>query len=366
MPGGHDFEARLERVRSAMARSEIDALALSAGPDLLYLIGYEATPLERLTLLVIAAEGGTPTLLIPELEAARAAAAVGVVEMRPWSETEDVIELACQLLTGKRRVAISDRMWSQFLLRLQSTLASVEFVAASSLFGPIRAIKDAGEIGLLAEAASIADDVAAELPDLVSPGMSEREIARMVGRRLLEHGSDRVNFVIVAAGPNSASPHHEPSGRIVESGEMVLLDFGGKKGGYCSDITRMVSIGTPSDEEGEVHDLVQMARDAAFAAAGIGATAGEVDRAARRLIEDAGYGESFIHRTGHGIGLEEHEEPWIVAGDSTRLERGMAFSIEPGIYLPGKFGVRIEDIVTITDDGARSLNNASRALVVVD
>jgi Xaa-Pro aminopeptidase len=181
----------------------------------------------------------------------------------------------------------------------------------------------------------------------------------------LEEDHDQALFWIVASGPNSASPHHEPTDRVIEAGDLVVVDFGGKHRGYCSDTTRTFSVGEPDAQQVEVHAAVRAAQEAATAAVAPGVSAEEIDQIARRTITDAGYGEYFIHRTGHGIGLEGHEHPYLVEGNSEKLEPGMCFSIEPGIYLPDRFGVRIEDIVTVTDVGVESLNQANRALVQV-
>jgi D-alanyl-D-alanine dipeptidase len=229
----------------------------------------------------------------------------------------------------------------------------------------LRIRKDPGELDLLTETAHDADRAFATLVGERFAGRTEREVAGALTAHLQEEGIDGVAFCIVASGPNGASPHHEPGERRIEPGDAVVLDFGGRVGGYCSDITRTVSVGEPAAEVAKVHAIVREAQEAGFRAAGPGVPAEEVDRAARRVIEDAGYGHAFIHRTGHGIGLEEHEHPYIVEGNAEALESGMCFSIEPGIYLEGGFGIRIEDIVALTEDGAVRLNEAPHELLVV-
>ena len=239
--------------------------------------------------------------------------------------------------------------------------------------GPLRAVKDASEIDALRRAAAAADRVAAQLQggDIPLVGRTEADVSKDIGRRLLAEGHHRVNFAIVASGPNAASPHHEPGERVIQAGESVLCDFGGTMlgadgVGYCSDITRCVHVGEPSAELAEVYAVLHEAQAASVAAATVGTTCEAVDAAARDVIADAGYGDRFIHRTGHGIGIEEHEDPYIVSGNGTLLEPGHAFSIEPGIYVPGRFGFRLEDIVIATDAGPDPLNRVDHALVVVD
>ena len=202
--------------------------------------------------------------------------------------------------------------------------------------------------------------------EIPSIGRSERDVSVEIGRRLVDEGNERVNFTIVAAGPNSASPHHEPTERAIGAGEPVVCDFGGSLEGYCSDITRTVFTGQPQRELAKIYGLVAEALSSGVAAAQVGSTCAAVDLAARRVIDDAGMGEYFIHRTGHGIGLEEHEDPYMVAGNATPLAAGHVFSVEPGIYVPGHYGVRIEDIVAATPAGPRSLNQADRSMTIVD
>ncbi|HLH47307.1 MAG TPA: Xaa-Pro peptidase family protein [Acidimicrobiales bacterium] len=358
--------ARLGRVRSAMAESGVDALLLSLGADLPWLTGYEAMPLERLTLLVVPADDDA-VLLVPELEAPRVEPQPDVFTVRPWAELDDPIDIVGGLVGARSRFAVSDRMWSTFLLALQAALPGRSWGVASAVTGPLRAVKDADEVEALAAASAAADRVAAELLAGRIPlvGRTEREVSADLGRRLIEEGHQRVNFAIVGSGPNSASPHHEPGDRRIGPGEAVVCDFGGTMGGYCSDITRTVFTGEPPAEFAELYAVLQAAQADAVAAAVVGVACEDVDRAAREPIAAGGYGGAFIHRTGHGIGLEEHEDPYIVSGNRTPLSAGHAFSVEPGIYLAGRFGARIEDIVVAAADGPRPLNRASHDLTVV-
>ena len=363
----HDHAGRLSKARERVNESGLDGLLLSPSPDLIYLAGYDAPLLERLTVLVVR-QAGDPVLIVPDLERPRAASspAGGLVEIRSWRDGEDPYELVRRLLDGGPTYGASDRMWAAHLMRLQESLPGGKFVPSSTVLSALRERKDDGEIELLRRAAESADEAFARVCGEGLEGRLERDVARSLEAQLVETGHDTAAFTIVGSGPNSASPHHEPEDRVIASGDTVVLDFGGRVGGYCSDITRTVVVKNSSSEVEEVHAIVREAQEAAFRAAAPGTPAQEVDRAARDVIEKAGYGDAFLHRTGHGIGLEEHEPPYIVAGNDQLLEPGMCFSIEPGIYLEGRFGVRIEDIVAITNHGPVRLNEAPRDLAIVD
>ncbi len=359
--------ARLDRVRGRMADLGVDTLLLSLGADLPWLTGYEAMPLERLTMLVVPADDAA-TLVVPRLEAPRVSAHPEVFSVRPWAEQEDPMDIVAGLVGGRSRVAISDRTWATFVLGLQRRLPDAEWSVSSRVTGVLRAVKDAAEIEALAMASAAADRVASQLlgGDIPLIGRTERDVSQELGRRLVAEGHQRVNFAIVGSGPNSASPHHDAGRRVIEAGDPVVCDFGGTMDGYCSDITRTVWTGPPTGEAKELYDLLQRAQADAVAAARVGTTCEAVDGAARTVIAEGGYGEAFIHRTGHGIGLEEHEDPYIVAGNDLPLAPGHAFSVEPGIYLQGRFGARIEDIVIATESGPRALNHVSHDLTVVE
>jgi Xaa-Pro aminopeptidase len=364
---GHDHRRRLSRAAEEAAGAGMDALIVSPSADLLYLVGYDPPPLERLTALVVRA-GKDPVLLVPELERPRATGspAAGLVQIESWPDGEEPYGLIRRLLGDGRTHGVSDRMWASHLMRLQEVLPGGTFLPASRVLSSLRARKDESEIALLGRAARGADETFRRIIREGLPGRSERDVAESLGRHLVDVGHDSVAFTLVASGPNAASPHHDPGDRVIRSGDAVVLDFGGRVGGYCSDMSRTVSIGRATAEMLEVHEIVRQAQEAAFAAVRPGLPAEEVDVAARRMIEDAGYGGAFIHRTGHGIGLEEHEDPYLVAGNTEPLEVGMCFSIEPGIYLEGRFGVRIEDIVALGPDGPVRLNHAERDLAVLD
>lgn len=360
------FQERLARVRTRMTDMAIDALLLSVGADLPWLCGYQAMPLERLTMLVVPAKE-EPTLLVPRLEAPRVEERPDLFKLAVWNETDDPIALVGGLIGPRITMAIGDHTWSKFLLALQDELPARRWLPASMITGPLRAAKDAAEIDALTRAAAAADRVANAIHsgDIALVGRTEHEVAGDIGRRLVAEGHDRVAFVIVASGPNSASPHHEPGDRVIGRDEMVVCDFGGVLDGYCSDITRTVVTGEPTPEMQEMYAVVAEAHAAGVSAATIGTPCGEVDAAARDVIADAGFGEFFTHRTGHGIGRDVHEDPYLVEGNKTLLEPGNAFSVEPGIYLPGRFGARLEDIVVATEDGPMALNGADHSLIVV-
>jgi Xaa-Pro aminopeptidase len=358
-----DFPGRVVRMQELMGDDGTDVTVLSVGADLPYFTGYEATPSERLTAFVIPAEG-EPVLLVPELEAPRVSGLP--FEVRPWRETEDPVELAASVGGRPAVVAIGDHMWSIFLMRLQARWAHASFRPASAMTTRLRIVKDDGEVELLRTAAHGVDRVMGRIPAEVKfAGRTETQVARDLAAMTIDEGHDVAEFTIVAAGANGASPHHHPGDKVVEPGDLVVCDFGGRVGGYYSDSTRTFVVGEPTTEQQEVHDLVAAANETGRALAAPGVTCEEIDRATRSVIEEAGHGARFIHRTGHGIGLEVHERPYLVAGDETALVPGMSFSIEPGVYLPGRFGVRIEDIVVCTADGAESLNRSTRALVSV-
>jgi Xaa-Pro aminopeptidase len=365
------FADRMARARDRMAEVGVDVLLLSVGPDLPYLTGYEAMPLERLTMLVLPREGDA-TLVVPRLEAPRVVERPDVFTLAPWEETEDPVALVARLVGAARSLAIGDRTWARFLVDLQHAVPGGRFRRGSEVVGPLRARKDAAEVAALRAAAAAADRVAAALQggEIELVGRSEADVSAELGRRLLAEGHHRVNFAIVAAGAHAASPHHEPGPTVLEPGQVVLCDFGGTMVdaagvGYCSDITRCVHLGSPPSEVAEAYAVLHDAQQAAVASAVVGTPCEEVDATARRVIAGAGLGERFIHRTGHGIGIEEHEDPYIVAGNRNPLEPGHAFSIEPGIYVPGSFGLRLEDIVVAGREGPDPLNAADHGLAVL-
>jgi D-alanyl-D-alanine dipeptidase len=332
-----------------------------------YLLGYEPPALERLTLLVVR-PGSDPVLIVPELEKPLAATspAGATIELRGWVDGVDPYTEAARVLPASGRVAASDRLWASHLLGLQGVLPGVAFAPASAVLGGLRAVKDPDELDALRRAGAAADATFRDVLGLGFGGRHEKDLAADLARLLVEHGHARADFTIVGSGPNAASPHHEPGGRVIEVGDAVVLDFGGELDGYYSDTTRTVIVGEPPDGFEEVFRVVLDAQEAGVAAVGPGVPIQEIDRAARAVVRDAGFADRFIHRTGHGIGLELHEPPYVVEGNETPLEPGMTFSVEPGIYLEGRFGVRIEDVVAVTAGGVERLNRSTRELQTVD
>ena len=361
-----DATTRIQRVRDQLATLDTDLLLVGPSADLRWLVGYHALALERLTLLLVPADG-EPTLVTPRLETPRAQQA-GVADharIVDYGETDDPIALVAKLVGPVHgAVAVQDRLWTAFTLALQQALDVSEWRPGSDVLGPLRLVKDAEEIAALHAVGAAIDEVHAQVPQWLRPGRTEREVGRDIAEAIREHHHE-VNFVIVASGPNGASPHHETGDRVLQEGDAVVVDIGGTMDGYCSDETRNYVLGIADPAYAALHETLETAQQAAVEVAGPGVTAEAVDAAARGLLTEHGYGEQFLHRTGHGIGVEEHEAPWIVAGNDQVLTAGMAFSIEPGIYVRDTHGARIEDIVVVTEDGVDSCNHRPRHLVEV-
>jgi Xaa-Pro aminopeptidase len=356
---------RMRAAAAATGEAHLGGLIVSPSPDLAYLTGYDPPPLERATLLVLR-PGADPFLIVPELERPLAAASPGggSIELRAWRDGEDPYAIVADAL-GVGPVALSDRTWASHVLALQMAAPDRSWVNGTGILGPLRSVKDPDELEALRGAGTSADAAFADIVTTRFTGRSEREVAADLADALRAHGHQQVDFTIVGSGPNGASPHHEPEDRVIAEGDLVVLDFGGVRDGYCSDTTRTVAVGEPRPDQAEVHGVVEAAQRAARDAVRPGIPLEEVDRAARRLIADAGYADRFIHRTGHGIGIEVHEAPDVMEGNATPMVVGMTFSVEPGIYLPGAFGVRIEDIVAVGPDGADAFNTSPRGLTRV-
>ncbi|NEA96715.1 aminopeptidase P family protein [Actinospica acidiphila] len=363
-----DYKHRMDRAARQAADAGLAGLLVAPGPDLVWLTGYTPPAVtERLTLLVLAA-GREPVLVVPTLEAPDAEKATGApsLALRDWTDGKDPYALTAALLADRGRFGVSDNAWALHLLGLQQALPGTSYVSLTEALPMLRAVKDAAELERLAAAGAAADAAFEEIRNVRFSGRPESEVAADLAALLRRFGHSQVDFTIVASGPNGANPHHEAGDRRIERGDMVVLDFGGLKDGYGSDTSRTVHVGEPTEEERRVHDLVREAQEAGFRAVRPGAACQDVDRAARAVIADAGYGEYFVHRTGHGIGVTTHEPPYMIEGEERPLVPGMCFSVEPGVYLPGRFGVRIEDIVTVTADGGRRLNDTERGMVIVD
>ncbi|PSM37676.1 peptidase M24 family protein [Streptomyces dioscori] len=363
-----DYRARMERAARAADAAGLAGVLVAPGPDLVWLTGY-APPAatERLTLLVLAA-GQDPVLIVPALEAPDAEKAVGApaLELRDWIDGKDPYTTTAPLLDASGRFGVSDNAWALHLLGLQKELPGTSYVSLSEGLPMLRAVKDGAELDRLAAAGAAADATYEEILKVAFAGRRESDVAGDLADLLRHFGHEQVDFTVVGSGPNGASPHHEAGPRVIEHGDTVVLDFGGLKHGYGSDTSRTVHVGEPGAEEQRVHDVVRAAQQAAFEAVRPGIACQDVDRVARAHITEAGYGDRFIHRTGHGIGVTTHEPPYMIEGEKQLLVPGMCFSVEPGIYLPGRFGVRIEDIVTVTEDGGRRLNDTPREMAVVN
>ncbi|MEJ2854407.1 MULTISPECIES: M24 family metallopeptidase [unclassified Saccharothrix] len=361
------LRARLDKAATAASVAGVDALLISPGSDLRYLIGAGGSSFERLTCLVLPV-GGTPVLVVPKLEQPGYA---GIptdrlgVDVVTWVDGEDPYALVRGALKGTR-VAVSDMMPALHTLGLRDAIGG-EQVLAGPVLRELRMRKDASEVAALRTAGAAIDRVHARMGEWLRPGRTEAEVGADIAAAIVAEGHVQADFVIVGSGPNGASPHHSLSDRVIEAGDVVVVDIGGPIAeGYCSDSTRNYVLGEPRDADvWETYAVLQAAQKAAVEAVRPGVTCEQVDAAARQVIADAGFGEFFVHRTGHGIGLDVHEEPYIVGGNDLPLEPGMAFSVEPGIYLPGRWGSRIEDIVVVTEDGVESVNNRPRELVVL-
>ncbi|HXT45989.1 MAG TPA: Xaa-Pro peptidase family protein [Pseudonocardiaceae bacterium] len=365
--------ARLTRARDATHAAGLEALLLTPGPDLRYLLGIAGESHERLTCLVIPADGD-PALVVPALERPGLDGTPVVdlgLEVAEWADGEDPYALAATLLhrsgSAAMRTAVGDAMPAAHVLGLRAALPDRTQELASTVLAPLRMRKDAAEIAALAVAGQAIDRVHARMGEWLRVGRTEAQVGADVAAAIVAEGHTAAAFVIVGSGPNGASPHHDVSDRVVRPGDLVVVDIGGPTPeGYFSDCTRTYTMGEPAHPDVAArYAVLQAAQDAAVAAVAPGTTAQSVDAAARIPISDAGLGDRFIHRTGHGIGLEVHEQPYIVTGNDLVLDQGMAFSIEPGIYLPGRWGARIEDIVVVEANGARRLNHRPRELALL-
>jgi Xaa-Pro aminopeptidase len=362
------YVERLRRTAQEATARGIDALLVTPSADYEYLLGYRAPALERLTCLVV--KDDAPALVVPKLEEPLARNAIGgladAIEIVSWDETADPYALVGALAGGALRIGLQDQMWSRFVLRLRALLEPAELVDASPAIGAVRRVKGGEEIERLRAAAAAADQAMRGITSERLSGRTEADVSRRISQLLVEAGHDSADFAIVGSGPHSASPHHHPGDRLIEPGDAVVLDIGGTRDGYCSDTTRTAFVGASPPDFAALYEVLRLAQAAACAAVGPGVEAREVDRAARRIIDEAGYGDAFFHRTGHGIGMETHEEPYIVESNAEPLVAGEAFSVEPGIYIAGQWGARIEDIVVCGEAGGERLNITSTELFIVD
>ncbi|SNR79046.1 Xaa-Pro aminopeptidase [Haloechinothrix alba] len=372
-PDPESLRARIQRASAAAAESGTDALLISPGADLRYLLGVAGGSYERLTALVIPAGDAAPSLVLPKLERAAygelPAEELGL-DVVTWRDGEDPYQLVADLVrisAEPGRVAVSDVMTARHVLALRDAIPDAEQVLAGTVLRSLRMRKDAAEVDALRAAAEAIDRVHARVPDMLRAGRTEAEVAADLEAAIVEEGHTGAEFIIVGSGPNGASPHHEVSNRTIERGDVIVVDIGGPTAaGYYSDCTRTYAVGEPREPDvRSAYGVLQQAQEAAVAAVRPGVAAQDIDAAARQPIAEAGYGDQFIHRTGHGIGLDVHEEPFVMEGNELPLEPGVAFSVEPGIYHNGRWGARIEDIVVVTSDGVESLNKRPRDLLVV-
>jgi Xaa-Pro aminopeptidase len=375
--GRFSTDVYAQRLRAASAAA-IDAglagLVITPGYDLRYLIGSRAQTFERLTALVLPSSG-EPTVVVPRLELASlkesAVTELGIT-VRDWVDGDDPYRVVADALSGgpagssgRLAVAVTDAMPALHLLPLAEVLGVVP-VLATEVLRLLRMVKDGAEIDALRKAGAAIDRVHARVPEFLVPGRTEADVAADIAEAIVAEGHSEAAFIIVGSGPHGADPHHECSDRELRAGDIVVVDIGGPyEPGYNSDSTRTYSIGEPSPEVAQRYSVLQRAQRAAVDAVRPGVTAEQVDAVARDVLADAGLADAFVHRTGHGIGLSVHEEPYIVAGNDLPLAEGMAFSVEPGIYFPGQWGARIEDIVIVTADGAESVNSRPHELIVV-
>ncbi len=361
------FEDRTTECQAALAELDADAVVLSPGPNLYYLTGFWTHPEERHLLCFVTPDDAA--FVVPELYEAQIRGASWVEDLRTWADDDDptgLVEetIADLTIPADGQVLVDDRMWAQFTLDLRATLPEAEFGLASEVLTDLRIRKDEAELKRLREVAAITDEVSRRIRAMGGDaiGLTERELAAEIRTRLEERGGEEPSFeTIVGSGPNGAMPHHTHGDRTIERGDPVVLDFGAWMDRYPSDQTRtVVFAGDPPPGFEDAFAAVREAQAAGVAAVEPGVEAGAVDRAAREVIEERGYGEQFIHRTGHGVGLDVHEPPYIVADSDRRLEPGMVFSVEPGVYLDGEFGIRIEDLVVVTETGVERLNDSPR------
>lgn len=364
------YEERCRRAQSQMVATGTDFLFVGPGSDLQYLIGTKGMDNERMMLLVIP-QKGEPAMIVPALEKLATSEYATYFELLDWRDGEGPQGRLKQILGDAQnrevQAAVGSHLWSMFLLEMQATLPKGNWTTADDVLKKLKITKSAEEVQLLRDAAAVADKAFSELITLPFEGRAERELMGDINNLLLKYGQEQMLFCIVGSGPNGAQPHHHTGDRIIQNGDAVVLDFGGSYHGYASDMTRMVVVGDKANDPDyeKVYQTVDAALENAFKHVKPGVTCESVDVQARQVITEAGYGEYFVHRTGHGIGLEVHEDPYIVGGNQALLEPGMAFSIEPGIYLPGRFGVRIEDIVVVTETGAERINLSTHKIVHV-
>jgi Xaa-Pro aminopeptidase len=367
------YPERIAKLVQLLHEHHQDAAAVVPGAGLRYLLGLTLHSSERLTLLLLPADGGPACMVLPALELERVRAAAPALRLYPWTDAEGpdaaLQQAAEQVFLTENAPAIAVEhvaMRVMELRALEHVLPELRTTDLTPLLARLRMVKDQHELAAMEEAARIVEAALHSILPHIRPGMTERRLAALWSQEMLSAGAESESFpCIVASGPNSANPHHANSDRAFQEGDMIILDGGAMYQGYASDITRTVALGEPGPRARQVYQLVQAANAAGRAAVRPGASGEEIDHAARQVIEDGGYGAYFVHRTGHGLGMECHEAPNIVAGSTQPLAIGTTFTVEPGVYLPGEVGVRIEDDMLVTEQGGRSLTTFERDLLVL-
>ncbi len=357
---------RLTALQRRMQETSVDLAAIGPTANMGYLLGFTPHPDERVCMLLVSRQAAR--IVVPSLNQEEVAAHTDL-ELIGWADADGPQDALRRALTGwpsPHSLAVDGPMRADFLLHLQQAIPTAKTTPVDWLIAPLRQRKSSDEIAALARAAAQADRAMQAAMDACQPGVTEAAVAWATEAAFRQDGAEAVDFTLIASGPNGAYPHHHSGERRLQEGDAIIIDIGATLEGYKSDITRMVYMGKPSTEFAKAYAAVLEANERARAAIQPGKTAGEIDAVARNLLESGGYGRYFTHRLGHGIGLEVHEPPWIMAGNTAMLEEGMSFSVEPGVYFAGKFGVRIEDIVVVTGSGVRTLTGFDHSLVVKD
>ncbi|GAW28869.1 Xaa-Pro peptidase family protein [Carboxydocella sp. ULO1] len=358
------FYERIKKAQNLLEKNQLEAVIATSPPNFFYFTGTWMDSFERLQAVVIPKKG-RPVIIIPEMSR-EDLKHLDDVETIFWDDGENAIKILARKLPERGTISIDNKWASENLIDLISiTDNRLSFVKSTDVIGNLRMIKDEIEISLLRKSGSIADKVMARAIEYAKPGITEIDLVREIKRFFSEEGVHNLSFEpIVAKGKNGAIPHHQSNNSVIAEGDMVVIDLGGVKDYYCSDMTRTIVVGQPNQEMKEVYEIVKEAQEKAVNAIKPGMPMSYVDEVARSVINEAGYGPNFTHRTGHGIGIEVHEAPYLTSSNREQLlQEGMVVSVEPGIYLEGKFGVRIEDIVVVTANGAERLNNIPRSLI---
>jgi len=364
-----NLASRKERLIALMKEKKVKALVMSPSMNMLYITGFNTFPGERLLVSVLDVSGEV-VFVIPKMYEQEVREKGVFDRIITWDDSQDPGKILKTLSEEKgyadRTIAVEDTMWFIAFDKIYQTFKDARFIKASGIVGELRKYKTADEADKMRKSSELADKALSRTIPLIRPGMKETEVRDILEAELKLQGLSEPSFeTIIGSGPNSALPHYTAGERILQPGDSIVIDFGGIYQGYCSDMTRTIVLGKATQEYREVYETVKEGQRKAVEAVKPGMKASDIDAAARNYIAEKGYGDYFIHRTGHGIGLEVHEEPYISNMSDTILQPGMVFSIEPGVYLPGKFGVRIEDLVMVTETGAEVLNKYTKELIEI-